>query len=112
MQQQHLVIHHLYNSYQSTSYNPYQTILILLLAFIYVATASFLTLTNEEEFEDMSDLSKNMICGTVTGAIYKCTLGPIPTVVGAILGGSIIGGLTLLNQQAYEKGFIRFEMKI
>jgi import inner membrane translocase subunit TIM23 len=75
-------------------------------------TAAALNLTYEEEFEDMSDISKNIICGVVTGAIYKSSLGMIPMGVGAILGGSMIGGMTLLNQYAYERGYVNFEMKI
>ena len=37
-----------------------------------------------------------MICGGVTGAIFKSTLGIVPSVVGGIVGATIIGGLTLL----------------
>ncbi len=44
----------------------------------------------------MTPLQKNMICGGVSGALFKSTLGVVPTVVGGILGTSLIGGLTLL----------------
>jgi hypothetical protein len=36
-----------------------------------------------------------MLCGLITGSLFKSTLGGIPTVVGGILGATIIGGLTL-----------------
>ena len=86
--------------------------LSIVLAFVYVMSAAALNLTYEEEFEDMSDISKNMICGFVSGAIYKSTLGWIPMGVGALLGGSVIGAMTLVNQYAYERGYVNFEMKI
>lgn len=37
-----------------------------------------------------------MICGGVTGVLFKSTLGILPACVGGLLGTSIIGGLTLL----------------
>jgi import inner membrane translocase subunit TIM23 len=44
----------------------------------------------------MTPIQKNMICGGVTGAIFKSTLGIVPACVGGMLGTGIIGGLTLL----------------
>ena len=37
-----------------------------------------------------------MICGAITGSIYKSTLGVIPAGVGFLLGGSLIGSTTKL----------------
>ena len=37
-----------------------------------------------------------MICGGVSGMLFKSTLGPVPVVVGGLLGMSLIGGLTKL----------------
>lgn len=37
-----------------------------------------------------------MICGAITGSIYKSTLGVVPFGVGFLLGGGMIGGLTKL----------------
>lgn len=37
-----------------------------------------------------------MICGGVSGILFKSTLGVVPASVGGLLGTTIIGGLTLL----------------
>ena len=52
-----------------------------------------------------------MLCGGITGSLYKSTLGVVPTMVGGVLGASMIGGLTLLVEQANKKGYLAFEMK-
>ncbi len=35
-----------------------------------------------------------MICGAISGSIYKSTLGIVPAGVGFLLGGSLMGGMT------------------
>lgn len=37
-----------------------------------------------------------MICGGLTGCLYKSTLGLIPATVGGILGATMIGAMTLM----------------
>jgi len=37
-----------------------------------------------------------MLCGAISGGIYKSTLGVIPTCVGTCLGASLIGTLTII----------------
>jgi import inner membrane translocase subunit TIM23 len=59
----------------------------------------------------MSNMSKNVMCGAFTGALYKSTLGIIPTCVGAVLGSTIIGTFTKINQHLNAKGIIAFEMR-
>ena len=59
---------------------------------MYYLVGSTLNLFFEDEFKDFQPLHKNMICGSITGALYKSTLGFTPTMVGGVLGGSIIGG--------------------
>ena len=44
----------------------------------------------------MTPIQKNMICGGVSGVLFKSTLGVVPACVGGILGTGLIGGLTLL----------------
>ena len=44
----------------------------------------------------MTPIQKNMICGGVSGVLFKSTLGVVPAGVGGILGTGLIGGLTLL----------------
>ena len=52
-----------------------------------------------------------MLCGGVTGVLYKATLGIVPSMVGGIIGMSMIGGLTYMVEQANKKGYLAFEMK-
>jgi import inner membrane translocase subunit TIM23 len=51
------------------------------------------------------------MCGTATGMLLKSTLGLIPCAVGGILGGTLIGGLTLLVEEGNRRGVVAFEMK-
>ena len=59
----------------------------------------------------MSPIQKNMICGGVTGVIFKSTLGVVPACVGGLLGVGLIGGLTLAVEEGNRRGFLSFEMK-
>lgn len=59
----------------------------------------------------MTQLQKNMICGGVSGVLFKSTLGIVPACVGGILGTSLIGGLTLMVEEGNRRGIISFEMK-
>lgn len=51
------------------------------------------------------------MCGTITGMLYKSTLGVVPCIVGGLVGASLIGGLTLLIEEGNRRGKIAFEMK-
>lgn len=44
----------------------------------------------------MAPIHKNMICGGVSGMLFKSTLGVVPATVGGLLGVALIGGLTKL----------------
>jgi len=59
----------------------------------------------------MSNLNKNMVCGAITGSIYKSTLGVVPAGVGFLLGGTFIGGMTKLVDSLNQRGIVAFEMK-
>lgn len=59
----------------------------------------------------MTQLQKNMICGGVSGVLFKSTLGVTPAIVGGILGTTLIGGLTLMVEEGNRRGMISFEMK-
>jgi len=56
----------------------------------------------------MTQLQKNMICGGVSGVLFKSTLGVVPACVGGLLGTSLIGGLTLLVEEGNRRGIISF----
>lgn len=72
---------------------------------------STLNLFFEDELRDFSRINKNILCGAITGAMYKSTLGIIPTGVGFILGGSSIGIFTKIVDYLNDKGIVAFEMK-
>ena len=78
---------------------------------MYYLVGSTLNLFFEDQFEEWQPIHKNMVCGGITGALYKSTLGVVPTMVGGVLGAGLIGGLTLMVEQANRKGYLAFEMK-
>ncbi len=78
---------------------------------MYYMMAGALNLLFEDELEDIEPLYKNLMCGTATGMLLKSTLGLIPCAVGGILGGTLIGGLTLLVEEGNRRGIVAFEMK-
>jgi import inner membrane translocase subunit TIM23 len=48
------------------------------------------------------------MCGAATGMLLKSTLGVVPSVVGGLLGASLIGGLTLLIEEGNKRGLLAF----
>ena len=79
--------------------------------FMYYLTGSTLNMFFEDQLDSLTPLQKNMVCGSVTGAIFKSTLGVVPSVVGGMVGAAIIGGLTLVVEEGNRRGLIGFEMK-
>jgi len=63
---------------------------------MYYIMAGTMNLLFEDELESVEPLYKNIMCGTATGMLLKSTLGVVPCIVGGLLGGSLIGGLSLL----------------
>jgi import inner membrane translocase subunit TIM23 len=78
---------------------------------MYYLVGSTMNTFFEDELLGISNLYKNILCGTITGGLYKSTLGIVPCCVGAILGGSLIGTMTLLSNYLYKENYIAFEMK-
>lgn len=52
-----------------------------------------------------------MLCGAATGAVFKSTLGLVPTAFGAVLGAGIAGGIHFLTELGNKYEYIGFEMK-
>ena len=52
-----------------------------------------------------------MLCGAITGAVYKSTLGVVPAAVGFLLGGTLIGSMTKIVDNLNQRGIVAFEMK-
>lgn len=88
-----------------------QQVLKFNIGLLYYITGSTLNLFFEDNLIDYSKIEKNMLCGAITGAMYKSTLGLIPTGVGFILGGTMIGGMTKIVDKLNERGIVAFEMK-
>ena len=65
----------------------------------------------EDELQELSNVQKNVMCGAITGGIFKSTLGIIPFGVGSVLGGTAIGSLTYFVQYLNRKNIVAFEMK-
>lgn len=63
---------------------------------MYYLIGSGLNIFFEDELEYVSPLQKNILCGAITGGLYKSTLGVIPTCVGGILGGFSIGVFSVI----------------
>lgn len=65
----------------------------------------------EEQLDYLTAFQKNMLCGATTGAIYKSTLGLVPSAVGGLIGASIIAGLTLIVERGNRSGMLAFEVR-
>lgn len=78
---------------------------------LYHLVAASLNLFFEDEMSELSNLQKNVICGGITGGIYKSLRGPVGFGVGSLLGASLMFGLTKLTQYGNQKGYVSFEMK-
>ena len=72
----------------------HQPVIFIIKGLLYYLTGSTLNLFFEDELMGVSRINKNILCGAITGAMYKSTLGIIPTGVGFVLGGAMIGSFT------------------
>lgn len=79
--------------------------------FLYFLTGKTLNVFFEDQLDYLSPIQKNMLCGAATGAVFKSTLGLVPTAFGAVLGASIAGGIHLLTDLGNKYEIIGFEMK-
>lgn len=78
---------------------------------MYHLVAGGLNLFFEDEMSGMSNLQKNVMCGAITGGIFKSLKGPIGLGVGSILGASLMFGLTKLTEYGNRNGYVSFEIK-
>lgn len=78
---------------------------------MYCLTGSTLNFLFEDELAELNQFQKNVLCGVLTGGLYKSTLGVRPFIVGSILGGAIATSLHGAISYFNEKGYIAFEMK-
>jgi import inner membrane translocase subunit TIM23 len=59
----------------------------------------------------VSNLQKNLLCGALTGGIFKSLKGPVGFAVGSLLGATIMFTLTKLTEYGNQKGYVSFEIK-
>lgn len=79
--------------------------------FLYFCVGKALNFTLEDQLDELSPLQTNMLCGALTGAVFKSTLGAVPSLFGLVLGAGISGGLHKLIEYGNKTGHIDFEMK-
>jgi len=82
-----------------------------IIGLLYYMTGSTLNFFFEDELSSLSNRNKNIVCGAMTGFMFKSTLGIIPACVGSILGGVMIGSLSQIIQYLNQKDYIAFEMR-
>ena len=83
----------------------------IFIGLLYYMSGSTLNFLFEDELAFLSNNNKNVLCGALTGFLYKSTLGIIPACVGSILGGAMMGSLTQIIQYLNQKEYIAFEMR-
>lgn len=81
------------------------------LGFLYFMMGKTLNTFFEDQLDYLSPLQKNALCGVATGALFKSTLGVVPSAFGAVLGGLMATGVHLAIEAGNQKGLINFEMK-
>lgn len=78
---------------------------------LYVMVAGTLKTFFEDEMSEMSNLSKNVLAGAITGGLFKCLKGPVGFGVGSVVGATIMATLTKVAEYANEKGYFAGEIK-
>lgn len=76
--------------------------------FLYFCVGKTLNIFFEDQLDYLSSMQKNMICGAATGAVFKSTLGLVPTAFGAVLGAGLAGAVHLLTEYGNKTGYIGF----
>ncbi len=64
---------------------------------LYYVMGSTLNLLFEDELAEVSNLQKNILCGALTGGIYKSLKGPVGFGVGSAVGAAIMLAMTKLS---------------
>lgn len=64
--------------------------------FLYFLMGKTLNIFFEDQLDYLSSIQKNMLCGAVSGAVFKSTLGLVPTAFGSLIGAGLAGGMHLV----------------
>jgi import inner membrane translocase subunit TIM23 len=78
---------------------------------LYCMNAKFLNFFLEDELAELTTYQKNILCGFLTGAIFKSTRKPIAIGVSAMCGVGVITGLDYLVDYLRENELVNFELK-
>ena len=76
--------------------------------FLYFGVGKVLGVLLEDQLDEVSPLQKNMICGAATGALFKSTLGVVPSLFGCVLGAGISAGVHTIIDHGNRSGLIGF----
>jgi len=76
--------------------------------FLYFLVGKTLNIFFEDQLDYLSPIQKNLLCGAVTGGLFKSTLGLVPTAFGAAIGAGMAGGIHLLTDYGNKNGYIGF----
>lgn len=79
-------------------------------ALIYCLTGWTIQKLFEDELSGFNGLSRNMLAGAISGALYKSTLGIRPAMLGSVVGVGIIGTLGLVTSKLRQNNIIDIEM--
>ncbi len=80
-------------------------------AFLYCMTGWGIQKLFEEEISFMNHFHKNLLAGAISGMLYKSTLGMKASIVGGIVGATLIGSLFLLTDELRKRDYIDLEMR-
>ena len=61
--------------------------------FLYFCVGRALNMLAEDQLDELTPIQSSMLCGGLTGAVFKSTLGPVPSLFGLVLGVGISGFL-------------------
>ena len=79
--------------------------------FLYFCVGKTMNMLAEDQLDNFSPLQNNMLCGALTGAIFKSTLGVVPSAFGFVLGAAISGVIYKGIEYGNKTGHVDFEMK-
>lgn len=75
---------------------------------LFFIVGKTLSIMFEDQLDEVSPITRNMICGAATGAVFKSTLGVVPSIYGSVLGAGIAGTIHMMTEYGNRKGWVAF----